>query len=236
MRNIFIGLLGVAVMAAAVWAQAPAPSASSAQPYTPAVPSPSVSSYGGGYWGGSGGASTVAGSSLNGMASVISARGDAALSTSAAAVNMTQAQKQEIENRNAATNTYFQMRQTNKQARAAEEGPRPTVEQLARIAKDGLPKPLSPSEVNQVTGQIYWPSALQMEGFAAQRAQVEALTATRAKYGTLGYADQMKLRESINGMAKQLKSQINDIPQQDYMVCRDFLKRLLYAETGTSLG
>lgn len=182
-------LLVAAATVAAVWAQAPAPNASNTQPYTPVAPSPSVSTYGGGYWGGSGGASTVAGSSLNGMASVISARGDAALSTSAAAVNMTQAQKQEIENRNAATNTYFQMRQTNKQARAAEEGPRPTVEQIARIAKDGMPKPLSPGEVNQVTGQIYWPSALQLEGFAAQRAEVDGLSATRAKYGTLGYAD-----------------------------------------------
>jgi hypothetical protein len=230
-------LLVAAATVAAVWAQAPAPSASNTQPYTPVAPSPSVNAYGGGYWGGSGGgASTVAGSSLNGMASVISAKGDYNLSTSAAAVNMTQAQKQEIENRGAATNTYFQMRQTNKQARAAEEGPRATVEQIARIAKDGLPKPLSPGEINQVTGQINWPSALQMEGFAAQRSEVDGLSANHAKYGTLGYADQMKLRELINGMAKQLKSRINDLPPQDYTVCRDFLRRLLYAETGSSFG
>ena len=78
-------------------------------PYQPAVPAPSTSNqYGGwgGYWGGG----TVAGSAMNGMASVISAKGNYNLSTSAAAINMTQAQKNSIENENLATNTYFQMR------------------------------------------------------------------------------------------------------------------------------
>ena len=133
---------------------------------------------------------------MNGMASVISAKGNYNLSTSAAAINMTQAQKNEIENRQQYTNTYFQMRATNKAAREAEAGPPPTMEQIARMAREGVPKPLGPSQMDPVTGQINWPDALQDDSFASQRGEVEQLFATRARYGGLSYADQMKVRKS----------------------------------------
>ena len=91
------------------------------QPYQPAVPAPTiVSPYGSPYYGYSGGASTAAGSAMNGMANMMSAAGQRNLSNSAAVMNLTQAQRSYIENRNMATNTYFQMRATNKAARAAE--------------------------------------------------------------------------------------------------------------------
>jgi len=235
MRRIVFYLV-IAATAAIAWGQSPAPSQQNEAPYAPAVPSPSVSAYGG-YWGGDGGgASTVAGSSLRGMADVISAQGDYNLSTSAAAVNMTQAQKQYIQNRSAATTAYFQMQETNRQARQKMAGPKPTMEQLARIAQAGMPQPLSPGEVNQVTGQINWPSVLQTERYAAQRAELEGISATLARYGNLAYADQMKTRELILAMASQLKSQIKDIPANDYITSKNFLNKLLYASTGSTLG
>src|SRR5262245_25745017 len=89
-----------------------------------AVPVPSAIAPYGGY----GGGTTAAGSASTGMANVISAQGDYNLSTSEAAINMTQAQSAEIQNRQEYTNTYFEMRATNKAARAAEEGPPPTAE------------------------------------------------------------------------------------------------------------
>ncbi len=95
-----------------------------APPYQPAVPAPTVVSPYGAYPGYSGG-ETAAGSAMNGMANAISAKGNYNLSTSAAAINMTQAQKNEIENRNLATNTYFQMRTANRAARAAKRAPIP---------------------------------------------------------------------------------------------------------------
>ena len=142
----------------------PAPGGTS-QPYQPAVPPPSIINGNGGWSGGYGGtgASTAAGSAMNGMASVISAKGNYNLSTSAAAVNMTQAQKQEIQNHQQYTNTYFEMRATNKAARKAEEGPQPTMEQIARIAHDGAPKPLTSDQWNPVTGTVNWPALLQQD-------------------------------------------------------------------------
>lgn len=90
----------------------PAAPVESTQPYQPAVPPPSISGYGG--YGYSGGASTVAGSHMRGMGDVISAKGNYNLSTSAAAVNLTHARQQQIQNHAAATNTYFEMRQANR--------------------------------------------------------------------------------------------------------------------------
>ncbi len=113
-------LLVLVAFPALILAQ-PAPqysgSSGTSQPYQPAVPPPSIINGNGGWAGyGGTGASTAAGSAMNGMASVISAKGNYNLSTSAAAVNMTQAQKQEIQNHQQYTNTYFQMRATNKAA------------------------------------------------------------------------------------------------------------------------
>lgn len=213
----------------------PGASKSKSAPYQPAVPSGSTVNYGG--WPGySGGGGTAAGSAMNGMASVISAKGDYNLSTSAAAVNMTQAQKNEIENRQQWTNTYFEMRQTNRAARAAEAGPPPTMEQIVRMAHDGVPKPLGPGQMDPVSGKLRWPDALQEAGFASQRAELEQLFATQARYGGLSYADQMKVRKATDAMSSELKAQIRDMPPQDYVACRSFLQSLTYAATKTELN
>ncbi|MCX7427061.1 MAG: hypothetical protein NTW96_15735 [Planctomycetia bacterium] len=234
-----IPFLAIVTSAVALAQQPPSASQSTqmSAPYTPVVPAPSISSYGGGYYGGSGGGGgTVAGSSMRGMADVISAQGNYNLATSAAAVNMTQAQKQTIQNRGDATNTYFQMRQMNRQYRAAETGPPATMEQLTRMAKQGVPKPLTPSEVNPVTGQINWPTALGAEVFAPYREEVEKLAASRAKYGELGFSDQTKFRQLVNDMAQHLSARVQDVSPQDFTNGRSFLQRLLYSQTGAVLS
>jgi hypothetical protein len=208
----------------------PAPTPS----YQPAVPAASnVSTYGG--WPGNYGGGTPAGSALNGMASVISAAGDYNLSTSAAAVNLTEAQKNEIQNRQQWTNTYFEMRQTNRAATAAERGPPPTMEQIARMARDGIPKPLTPSQVDPITGRITWPSPLQQEVFAPNRDEVNQVFATRARYGGLGYTDQLKARHAVDAMFDELKSQVQEMPPMDYVACRGFLQSLAYAATKSEM-
>jgi hypothetical protein len=196
-------------------------------PYQPAVPAPStVNAYGG--WAGNTGGGTVAGSAMNGMASVISAAGDYNLSTSAAAINMTQAQKNEIENRQQYTNTYFEMRATNKQARAAEAGPKPTMEQLTRMAQEGVPKKLTPSNLDPVSGTIAWPSMLQTEPYEPQRTELNQIFATTASNGGMAFSDQMKARQAIDGMFSVLKSQVRDVPPAVYVASREFLQSLKY--------
>jgi hypothetical protein len=170
------------------------------------------------------------------MANVISSRGSANLNNSAAAVNMTQAQRNEIENHQQYTNTYFEMRATNKAARAAEDGPPPTMEQIARISHDGVPKPLNPNEFNDVTGQISWPQALQLDMFATERKQFEAVAGSYSQMGNLNYADQLKARAIINSMAAKLKAQVREMPPSDYATCKAFLRSLMYTTGKTELS
>jgi hypothetical protein len=235
------GLLIIAVLPALVLAQTgtnPYPeSTGSAPPYQPAVPPPSmINGYGYGGWGYGAGGGTAAGSAMNGMANVISAKGSYNLSTSAAAVNMTQAQKNDIQNHQLYTNTYFDMRATNRAATKAERGPQPTMEQIARMARDGAPKPVTNKEVDTVSGKVNWPTLLQQDSFASQRADLEKLLVKQSTYGSLGYSDQMQAREAIETMFQGIKAQIRQVDPQEYAQSREFLQSILYATCKSQLG
>lgn len=203
--------------------------------YQPAVPAPSMTTP---YWGGGvygGGASTAAGSAMNGMSNVISAAGNYNLATSAAAVNMTQAQRNEIQNRQLYTDTYFQMKETNEAYQKAHRNPKPTMEQLTKIARDGVPAPLSASQQDALTGRLAWPFALQDPSFDSGRQDVDQMYAKFATYGGLDYADQMKVRGTIDDLSAKLTAQIRDIPPSDFMACRNFLRSTLFTLTKTGL-
>lgn len=200
---------------------------SSSQPYEPAVPaSTTVNAYGaypGNYGGG-----TPAGSAMNGMANAISAKGNYNLSTSAAAINMTQAQSNEMQNHMQYENTYFQMKDANQAYQKAHQAPRPTEEELVRLAREEAPQPVSPSDVDTVTGKINWPNVLQDDGFAADRSALEQLSAKKAAHGSLSVPDEMAARKTIESMFSELKSQIRDVPPQDYLASRNFLRSMIY--------
>jgi hypothetical protein len=210
-------------------------SGSSGSPsYQPAVPAPTTAVYGGGGYG-YGSAQTPAGAAMQGMSQVISSAGQYNLATSAAAVNMTEAQSKQLSNNLQGAQTFWAMRDLGRAERAKERGPRPTPEELARMARAGAPSGLKPSQIDPVSGKLYWPSALQDSGFESQRGIVDECTAKWIKYGGLDYADQTQVRENIDSMFDSLKSQISTIPPQDYVACRTFLQSLLYATTRTTL-
>lgn len=220
-----------ALGASAAWALAQ----SAAVPYQPAVPAASTfNGYGGYGYGGSGGG-TAAGSAMQGMASVISAQGNYNLATSAAAINMTQAQRNDIQNRQQWTNTYFEMRATQRAATAAERGPPPSREQIARLASEGAPRPLSSQQVDPVSGQVQWPKLLQDAMFAQPRDTVEQLLAKQAQYGSLGLSDQNQVGAAIQDMSSRLREQIRNVPPQQYTDATSFLRSLMFSMTRTQL-
>jgi hypothetical protein len=94
--------------------------------------------YGGAYIDNS--ASTVGESYARGMADVVRSQGAANVMNSQAAINMTEAARRDMENREQWTDTYFQMRQKNKEYRAAEKRPRATREDWVRYAAAGKPE------------------------------------------------------------------------------------------------
>jgi hypothetical protein len=131
--------------------------------------------------------------------------------------------------------TFWQMRDMGRAEREKERGPRLTPEQFARMARDGAPRGLTANQINPVTGELYWPAALQDPNFESQRSTVDEYTAKWVKYGGLNYADQTQVRQTIDTMFDSLKSQISSIPPQDYVACRTFLQSLLYATTRTTI-
>ena len=137
---------------------------------------------------------------MHGMASVISAQGQRNLSNSAAAVNMTQAEKQRIQNYDASVNSYFQMREVNREARAREAGPQLTEAQLIRMAHADDPKPLNGRQLDPVTGKVFWPGLLQDPAFDAQKTAVDEVFEVRARYGAIDYDQTKQLRQATDTM------------------------------------
>jgi hypothetical protein len=207
------------------------------QSYQPAIPAASnYGGYGGGYPGYNYGGTTAAGSAMQGMASAISAMGDYNLATSAAAVNMTQAQRNDIQNRQQWTNTYFEMRAANRAARAAEQGPAASQEQLVRISAARVPKPLGASDVDPVSGRIVWPELLQAGLFDQERAMLDQIASKRANYGSLGLSDASQATSAIESMSGMLQGHVRSAPPQQYAASKRFLKSLMFDMTKSPLN
>ena len=198
------------------------------------TPPPVTQVYNGGYGGWGGGGQTPEGAALQGMSQVISAQGQANLANSAAAINWTQAESNSLQNQVQGVQTFWAMRDIGREEREKERGPRPTPEELARRARAGAPRQLNTNQIDPVSGELHWPSALQQPMFNAQRAPVDEYAAKWVKYGSLDYSDQMGMRQNVDGMFDTLKGQITAIPPQDYTQCRSFLQSLLYATTRTT--
>ncbi|HID77296.1 MAG TPA: hypothetical protein EYP56_15035 [Planctomycetaceae bacterium] len=173
-------------------------------------------------------ASTPAEGYARGIGNVIRSQGAYNLLTSQAAINMTEAQREHMKNREQWTNTYFEMRAANKAYRAAARRPRPTMEDAVRWAQAGKPARLSPSELDVVTGKINWPRLLATERYTKYRQVLEALFAHRAVAGTLSYERHAKLEATTDAMLEELKSQIREVRAADYTASRRFLESLAY--------
>ncbi len=91
----------------------------------------------GGYPCGDNRATTAGQSFAYGIGDVIRSKGAYNLLTSQAAINATEAERNEIQNRELWTNTYFQMRREQRAAVAEERGPAPERRGPGAICPDG---------------------------------------------------------------------------------------------------
>jgi hypothetical protein len=223
-----------------LWAQGPNSGAPKSEPSVPQVsisPVPVVQPGGGTPFGGGGGGfgfsysgagSTIAGSAAAGMADLVRSSGYANLQNSAAAINYQQAARSSMENNWIAAEGYFQGRQMNKAYRDALAGPRPTQEDLVRYAKSGVPKRLSPSELDPLTGQIAWPALFKDPTYQADRKKLEMLVAQRAQRGQLGVEQRKELQQTADSLHGAMKKNINNYAPQDYVQAKKFLDQLTY--------
>jgi len=178
-------------------------------------------------WGDGYHSSTAAEGAAHGMADVVRSQGEYNLSTSAAAINMTQAQRNEIENRKQWTETYFEMRRINKAYQDSLKKPR-SPEAMVRYAAAGKPKRLSANDLDAVSGAIRWPELLQADKYAQDRSQLDAVFGERASKGAVTKREREQVKSLTEAMIERLQQDIDSLRPQDYVDSKQFLNSLAY--------
>ena len=183
--------------------------------------------WGGGMGMGGGYASTAGQAAAYGLSDVIRSEGYANLQNSEAAKNWEDAKTKEIDNRDHWTNTYFDMRRTNKEARRAEDGPAVTHDQAIRFAKAAAPPRLTSAQLDPVTGHIEYPLVLTDKDYDPYRQDLNKLFANRAATGgSLQYEDFQKIQGTVSKFINALKDNVSRYPAGDYGKARTFLDSL----------
>jgi hypothetical protein len=185
-------------------------------------------------------ASTPGESFARGRADVIRAQGQFNLLTSEAAINAQEARSRAIVNSQEAVKAYFNRRQLNRDYRQSLRGPRPTREDFERYARAKRPAPLSPSELNTLTGQVAWPVLLKADHFTPQRTRMEelldrwAVSRHLGAVGNFGTEEHLAVREMTDHLQEELRKQVRNLPPQDYVAAKRFLRSLEYQVTQPS--
>jgi len=173
-------------------------------------------------------AATAAGNYMRGMASMIHAQGAYNRMTAEARAIGAEAHSREIENRRQAAATYFAMREANSQARAAERGPRPAAEDLARLAREGGPDRLAADQLDPQNGQISWPALLQDDRFSGHRSELQYAFTQRTANGTIDAQQQARVRQATTAMLAELRGHVRQISPMEYTATRTFIQSLAY--------
>ena len=165
---------------------------------------------------------------MRGRAAFLRSQGYANYFNSQAAINNTIARRNEITNRLEGTRAYFNMREINRQARAAERGPRQTEETPVRPTEHAAPKGLSPSEFDAVAGEINWPVLLRYDSLSRKRAALEHIFHERAETGTMSAENFTKANDTIDTLLADLRGAIRKISPTQYTEAKQFLEGLAY--------
>lgn len=180
-----------------------------------------------GFWRGMDRPATAAESVSRGTADVVRSAGLATLLSSAAAVNFEEARSRFLGNRLKGTETYFEMRRRNREFRDENRRPRPTSEQIFRLAREAAPAPLSPNQLDPVRGTIDWPAVLRTDTFAEYRETLDALYADRARAsGRIDWDQFQQIRASVGQMQEALREKLPEIPPQVFSQSNAFLRQL----------
>ena len=191
--------------------------------------SPAAAQWGGMGYNRGGYASTAGQAAAYGMSEMMRAQGTQNLENSEAAKNWQDAKTQEIQNRMRWTETYFEMRKSNKESRAAEAGPPVTQEQAIRMAKMTAPPRLVSTQLDPVTGHIEYPLVLQDTIFKPYRAELDKLFAHRASSGgSLQYEQYQEIQRTVSKFIDVLKDNVGNYAAGDYGKARTYLNSLAH--------
>ncbi|HQU41959.1 MAG TPA: hypothetical protein PK867_04070, partial [Pirellulales bacterium] len=160
----------------------------------------------------------------------LQAAGKAAESTAQAASTFEDARSKYMDNQIKYTQVYTERQRFLQSQREAKRRPPPSAEQLYRISQQRLPKTLSPSQLDPVTGAISWPVVLRDESFDSYReAAQKFFHDTVANPQTFSYDSYSQVQEASGECLALLKSRIKDYRPNDYIQAKNFVESLTYA-------
>jgi hypothetical protein len=182
-------------------------------------------------WGGGWGmnwSSTAQEGADRGLAAVVQAQGYANLQNSEAAKNWEEAKTLEMQNKLRWTETYFEMRQVNRDKRANETGPRVTQDQAIRLARMAAPPRLPSTQLDPVTGYIEYPLILTSDIYKSYRERLDSLFSQRAASGgSIRYDDFKAIETTISQFVETLQQHVGEYAAGDYGRARNFLDSLM---------
>ena len=170
---------------------------------------------------------TALGDRLRGEADLTRATGEAALNTSKAGINVQTASSMELDNRLKYCETFHEMRRVNRANRAIEWGPRPTMEQIVKMARMNLPKRLSSIELDPVTGEISWPVVLMDLIYEPHTQEIQNRFVERAMGADIiGYQQVSAIESNFAKLKEFLRDNIDKYAAGRYGQARSFLDSL----------
>jgi len=173
-------------------------------------------------------ASTVEEGVLRGGGAYLRGLGEAQYLRSLAAINAEHARRLYIENREQATEAYFNLKRLNRYAREELAAPRATTQDLARYAKERLPEVLSAQQYDRTNGMVIWPMALLREEFARDRSTIDALVLQRSDSNVTAPEIESEIAALTESMLATLRVSGADLNSTEFITAMKFLKSLNY--------
>jgi hypothetical protein len=145
-----------------------------------------------------------------GIGNIISSQGQKNLSDSQAAINLTDARSNQIDNQVKSVNAYWEKKGVYDQHLQAynEQIEQKRAEYLAR---HGLTS-LTPQEFDQTTGAITWPKVLEQAQYDQYRKKLDELFHQRSYVGALSGDEYMEATTAMNDWHTMLVKQSNEYP------------------------
>lgn len=190
----------------------------------------------GGFYGGYGDgygysyhSSTLEEGILRGSGALLQGAGQYNYDTSRAAINQQEALSRAYDNRLKGIQTYFEAKAINESYVARHQKPRLTQQELTQLAKESAPARLTSYQYEPAFGKVFWPALLEAPQFAAHRAAIEELMASRDPLNSgVGSANHRDVRQVTLAMQEILKADIATANPQEYVAAKKFLASLEY--------
>jgi hypothetical protein len=155
-------------------------------------------------------AATAGESYARGMSGIISAQGQKNLSDSQAAINLTDARSNQIDNQVKSVNAYWEKKGIYQQ-HVEEENAQIEAARQRYVARRGS-LDLSTDEFDRTTGQVNWPKILQQSAYDPFRTKLDALFHDRSYNGALTGDQYVEATTTYNDWRDAILDQKNEYP------------------------